>query len=175
MTHHDKDKDVKVVSEDTGVAGNKNPRDYRDADQARNFLPNIEETATVKAKDTKAVGVKIKKGKKKAAAVVTKDTKFNYNIESDDMREVMRCGQCLNPMTMSEHVNKHVLQNKKIPKRPDGKYAYRSPGVPDGQLMSPLCDDDEAALQAGQNVDFKHAVVVYPDGTVANVPVAGLA
>ena len=166
------------MSEDTGVAGNKNPRDYREADQARNFLPNIEEKATVKAKDTKAVGVKggKKKGAKAAATtVVTKDTKFNYNIESEDMREVMRCGQCLNPMTMSEHVNKHILKDKKIPKGPGGKgYAYRSPGAPEGQYMSPLCDDDQAALDAGQNVDFKHAVVVYPDGTVANVPVAGL-
>lgn len=166
------------------VVGSENPRDYREADQTADFVVNMAERAVIKPENTKSVssGKGGKKGSKdtsssdaKRKTAIEKETKFNFNVDSPEMRRVQQCGNCLNPMTMSEKVNKHELEGKKVPKNPNGKgYKYKSPGAAEGRYMTPLCDDCEKKYQKGENVSFRHAVVINSSGVVRNIPAAQL-
>jgi hypothetical protein len=162
--------------EDEGVQDAESPRDYTEVQQGANFLPNIEETATVQLENVTEVGGgkgrKGKRGSKEAGE--DRESKFSYDMDSPDMRNAMKCGNCGNLMTQSEKVNKFILDDKEMPKAAGGKYMSKSPGAPEGKYMAPLCDDCNKGKNMGAPVDFKTAVVIRQSGEVVNVPVAEL-
>jgi hypothetical protein len=131
--------------------------------------PALGDTATVEvdAEDVKKRGGRGKKGKASSSA---------GSSELNKLRGKLRCGFCRNSMTQSEGINIVEVEKKKIPKRPDGKYAYKSlPGLTEGKLAGVVCDN---CLRQNEEIDMPvrlaYAVAVTSDGNVQDLPVANL-
>jgi hypothetical protein len=133
--------------------------------------PALGDTATVEvdADDIKKRGGG-KKGKKGRVSSGAGSSELNK------LRPKLRCGFCRNSMTQSEDINIVEVEKKKIPKRPDGKYAYKSlPGLTEGKLAGVVCDN---CLRQNEEINMPvrlaYAVAVTQDGNVQDLPVANL-